>query len=352
MEQIIIHTSNKRGKIMAKMRSVYFLEKDSIGIKSVDVPQMKPGQVKVKTAYAAICATDIHMVTQGLLGARPGIPLGHEASGIIEEITAEAALSGLKKGDKVVFFPLAPCGVCENCKSGKSQYCGNGPHIAAFSDYIVTDSSAVFKIPDNADLKHAALIEPMVCTIRAMDIANVKHGDRVALSGAGGIGSILLNMIILSGASKITVIEPVEEKRKMALSMGAEYVIDPFTEDITRRSMEITDSKGFDHVFEVSGSPKAAQPALDIVGACGKVIYFAVYPPEYTLPLNLYNLYMKEASIHTVFTNPDLFPRAIDLMTRVQMDKIIGKILPLDQIIEAVDLFHQSRYPKILLDCQ
>lgn len=336
---------------MAKMKSVYFASKDTIELWDVDIPNPGPGQVKVKTAYAALCATDIHMVTMGVLGAKPPIPLGHEASGVIVEMGPETEKSGMKVGDKVVFFPQTPCGECDNCKSGLPQYCPNSGGVAAFSEYIVAETSGVFKIPDNADLKAYSLVEPAVCTIRAMDIAQIKHGDNVAVSGVGGIGSILLNMVILSGAANITVIEPVEEKRKNALEMGANYVIDPFNEDVDAISMEITGGRGFDIVFEVSGSPKAALTPLSIIGKCGKVVYFAVFPPTYEMPLNLYELYMKEASIYTVFTNPDLFPRAIDLMPRVQTDKIIGKILPLEKALEAIDLFHESRYPKILLEC-
>ena len=71
---------------MNKMKSVYFAEKDRIELRDVVIPPVLPGMVKIKTAYAALCATDVHMVTMGVLGAQPGIPLGHEASGVIVEL--------------------------------------------------------------------------------------------------------------------------------------------------------------------------------------------------------------------------------------------------------------------------
>ena len=157
--------------------------------------------------------------------------------------------------------------------------------------------------------------------------------------------------MLLAGGAKVTAIDPVREKRELALSMGAEYALDPLSDDLEARSGEITGGCGFDHVFEVSGSPKAADVCLDMVAHCGKVTYFAVFPPEYEMPLNLYKLYMKEASIQTVFTSHYLFPRAVNLMPRVQTDKIIGKILPLSQALEAFELFKESKYPKILLEC-
>ena len=325
------------------MKSVYFADVNKIEVRDVEQPQVRKGTVKIKTEYAALCATDLHMVTMGILGAKPGIPLGHEASGTIVELGEGVEASGLQIGDKVATAPIAVCGQCDMCKMGMPQYCRNAAPIAAFSEYIVTEPSAVFKIPADADMQRYSLVEPAVCTVRAMDIAQIQHGDTVVVSGIGGIGSILLNMVILSGAAKITVIDPVKEKRELALSMGAAYALDPTQDDLYEKAMEITGGYGFDRVFEVSGSPNASEICLKIVAHCGRVIYFAVYPPQYTMPLNLYDLYMKEASIHTVFTNHALYPRTINLMERLQTDKIIGKVMDLE--------FKTSKYPKILLKC-
>ena len=135
------------------------------------IPPLKPNQVKVKIAYAALCATDIHMVTMGVLGAKPPMPLGHEASGVVEEVGHQAKNSGIKKGDKVSLFPVTYCGVCPACKEGKPQYCNYSQSTGAFAEYVVTDVSAVYKLPDDADLKYYSLAEPTTCAIRAMDFS-------------------------------------------------------------------------------------------------------------------------------------------------------------------------------------
>jgi len=333
------------------MKQLWFMEENKIELRDLPAPEVGDSQVKIKIAYAAICATDIHMVTMGILGVKPPMALGHEASGIIMEMGKGTEGSNLKVGDKVVANPTSACGICSECRSGRSQYCIQAIPTGAFAEYIVTSANTVFKLPDDADLRHYSLVEPMVCTIRAMDLAQIKHGDTVLLSGVGGIGSILLNMIILSGATRITVSEPVAGKRENALSMGAQYTIDPFKEDFIRRAQEITDGKGFDHIFEASGAPQAAQPCTRAIARCGKIIYFAVFPPKFEFPVNLYDLYMHEASIQTVFTNPDLFPRAINLVPRMQMDKIIGTVIPLERALEAIEIFNKSIYPKVLLEC-
>ena len=336
---------------MSAMKSLYFARPDTMEVWQVDEPTPGPGEVKVKTAYASICATDIHQVTQGVLGATPPMPLGHETSGTIVELGPGTEASGLAVGDKVTAFPVSVCGQCANCTSGMPQYCVNAKPFGGFSEYYVTTAATVFKLPEDADLKSYAIVEPTACAIRAMDLAPIKHGQTVAISGIGGIGAILLNAILLSGAAKVTVIEPVAAKRQMALAMGVEHTIDPLSDDIAAEAARITGGRGFDVVFEASGSPRAAAPALDIVGRCGRVVYFAVYPPSFELPVNLYDLYSKEAAILTVFTHPDLFPRAINLIPRLALDKIIGPVVPLSKALDGVELFHSGQHPKIILDC-
>jgi 2-desacetyl-2-hydroxyethyl bacteriochlorophyllide A dehydrogenase len=333
------------------MKQLWFVAENTVALREVEIQKPQRNQVKVKIAYTAICATDVHQVTMGVLGAKPPMALGHEASGIIEELGEGTEKSGFKVGDKVCLYPVTSCGVCPECKKGRPQYCANAQTTGAFAEYVTTDVSAVFKIPDDADLKKYCLAEPANCTIRAMDVVHIYHGAKVAVSGIGGIGSILLNQVLLSGAAKITAIDPVESKRKLALDMGAEYAINPFNEDVLAKTMEITNGEGFDFVFEVSGSPKAAEAPLKMIAKCGTVVYFAVFPPKYEMPVNLYDLYMKEGRIQTVFTTTSIMSRTIELIPRMQMDKIIGKIMPLSEAVEGFELFKKSIYPKILLDC-
>lgn len=342
---------------MAKMKQLWFTNntgktlRERIELLDVDIPEVKEGQVKIKVAYTAICATDVHMVTMGVMGAKPPKFLGHEASGVIVEMGEGTENYGFKVGDKVACAPVNSCGICPSCKKGQRQYCENSNENGAFAEYIVCDLSVVFKIPDDADLQKYALVEPAGCTIRAMDLTPIYHGAKVAVSGIGGIGSILLNQVLLSGAAKVTAIDPVPEKRELALSMGVEYTIDPFNEDILERTNEITNGEGFDFVFEVSGSVKAAKAPIDMIGKCGTVSYFAVFPPDFELPVNLHNLYMKEGRIQTVFCDPVIIPRTINLIPRMQLDKIIGKVMPLSEVVDAFELFEKSIYPKILIDC-
>jgi (R,R)-butanediol dehydrogenase/meso-butanediol dehydrogenase/diacetyl reductase len=337
------------------MKAIWWTGKDKIELlDNVPVPETRPGTAKIKIAYAASCATDMHMVSMGVMNAKlaeGGRGMGHECSGVIVELGADTEKSGLKVGDKVALFPGSPCGVCDNCKNGYPQYCMNAGHGSTFCEYTVVPTSGVYKLPDDADMKTYALTEPSNCVIRAMDLSPIRHGQTVLVSGVGGIGSIMLDMVVHTGAAKITVSEPVAQKRDNALSMGALNVIDPINEDLIARGKEITGGKGFDHIFEVSGVPAAAAPCMELLAKCGTITYFAVFPPTYEMPLNLHTLFMKEGRIQTVFTSPDIMHRVINLMPRLQTDKIIGKIYDLADGMEAIEMFHKSIYPKILIKC-
>ncbi len=326
----------------------------------MDIPEpvLQPTDgMKIRVDYCAMCATDVHIVTMGLYGMPTPWVMGHEMCGTIVEINPHAAAAGFKIGDKVVVNGTAPCGCCDVCKRGLGNGCLNpvkGSFYGGFSEYVTAQPQQCFKIPENSpvDPKYYCLAEPMASAMDGMDLAQVKIGDNVLLQGCGAIGSINLNMLLLKGGVNVTVSDPVPEKRELALKLGAQYVIDPTKEDIVARGMEITNGRGYDIVYDVAGVPKAAPQLLDLVAYGGTVVYFAVYPMDYELPLNLYDLYMKEGRIQTVFTNFYNYPRVIDLVPRMQLDTIVTREMKLSDGVEIFNAFLESKNNKIIVDCQ
>jgi (R,R)-butanediol dehydrogenase/meso-butanediol dehydrogenase/diacetyl reductase len=335
------------------MKQVIYKAKGEVAVIDAPIPSPKYGEVKIKLAYCAICATDVHIVTMGLYGYPFGVPIGHEATGVIVELGPGTENSGFKVGDRVIPNALGTCGECDPCKRDMPAFCVNKGRLKCntMSEYCVANIRQVFKIPDDGNMQWYSLAEPMVSAVRAMDLVGIKHGQTVAISGVGGIGTILLNLILLAGGASITAIDLVAGKRENALTIGAQHVIDPEKEDVISRTMEITGGRGFDFVFEASGAPPAAKPCIKMIANGGTIVFFAVYPMDFELPVNLYELYRKEGRIQTVFTDLHLFPRVIDLIPRMQFDKVIGKVMPLTAAVEAFELFQKSIYPKILLKC-
>ncbi len=337
------------------MKALVYTAPSKCELRDVDEPTINiPDGIKVRIDYCAFCATDVHIVTMGLYGIKPPWIMGHESCGTIVDLTDAAAKYGYKVGDKVVLNMMGPCGYCEQCKRGNDNICTNKYKTSVgFTEYAVVRPNMLFKIPENSgiDTMYYCLAEPTVSAMDGIDLADIKIGDSVAISGVGSIGSILLNLILLRGGTKVTAIDPVPEKRALALKLGAQHVIDPFSENLHERAMEITDGRGFDVIFDAAGVPSAAPPLLKMIAYRGKVVYFAVFPMDYELPVNLFQLYLKEARIQTVFTTIYNYPRVIDLIPRMQLDKIVTKVLPLSKAEEAFDLFLESKNNKILIKC-
>ncbi len=322
-----------------------------------DVPAkiMGPEDIKVKVAYCAISGVDICIVDFGLTGMLSRWPMGCQGSGTIVEIGKDAAASGLKVGDRVALNQLRSCGACPECLAGHETFCSRGfPYgwmDSLMAEYAVYHRQQVYKLPDTINLIQGALTEVVAASLQGIDIAQIKMGNSVFISGGGSNGLMLLQLAKLQGGTRLTVVEPVEEKRKLALELGADYVIDPKNQDIVAEAMKITGNRGFDRIIEASGSTDAINPCFDIIGTCGKVVLFGTYPAGYELRFDIDKIYMKEASVQTVFGYSYMFPRAIDLLPKLDLDSLLGPVYPLKDYAQAFEAHRTGRYPKVLLEC-
>jgi (R,R)-butanediol dehydrogenase/meso-butanediol dehydrogenase/diacetyl reductase/L-iditol 2-dehydrogenase len=327
--------------------------KGEIGIVNVSMPKISPTDVLIKVAYCAICGSDPHLAN----GAFPvSIPfgLGHEASGTIVELGEKAIKKGLKIGDRVAGNFVKFCGSCYYCRNGQEQFCPymNETVVPGMAEYMAWDESQVYKIPDSVSLREACLTEPVAIALRAVERADIRVGAKVAVSGAGGMGLIIAQLAKASGASMVTVIEPFEEKRKTAMELGTDYVINPLEQDVVAEAMHITGGIGFDSVIEASGVPAAVEPALNSLAKGGTIVCFSMYPPDYTLPLNLFQqTYLKEITIRGFYMSPYSFPRAIALLQKLDLDKIIQAEFPLERGAEAFATHATGKYGKIVIKC-
>lgn len=307
--------------------------------------------VKIKICYASICASDKHIVEGEFDQSRiAGMPIGHEASGIVVELGPDATTKGLKVGDRVTYYFNQYCGKCHYCRSGQEHLCSNiKGNSTAFSEYVVCSEQQVYKLPDSVDLITGCISEPVSVCLHGADMANIIPGNSVAIYGGGGIGLIFLQLAKLAGATNLTLIEPVEEKCGMALRLGADHVLNPSDPAFSEKVASITNGLGFDAIIEASGSPKAAESALQTVGRGGTIVYFSLYPAGYTLSVNMFSLFYKEITIRGVFQSPYVFPRVMSILPKLDLSDLTSKIFSIDQGVEAFECQRTGKYPKIVL---
>ncbi|NTW70945.1 MAG: alcohol dehydrogenase catalytic domain-containing protein [Eubacteriaceae bacterium] len=319
----------------------------------LDVPESPMGDedVKIKVAYCAICGSDPHLV-EGIFGWEPPFGLGHELSGTIVELGKNANKKGLKIGDKVAGNFLQFCGTCYYCRNGQEQFCEHTRNEPGMAEYVVWHESQVFKMPDEVSFEQACLLEPVSVAVRIIDKTNIKIGQRVAVSGGGPIGLLTLQMLKMFGATSLTLIEPIPQRQELAREFGADFIIDPISQNVEEEAKKITGGLGFDLVIEASGSPKAAPAACNIAAKGGTVLYIAMFPKDYVMPLNLYEkCYSNELTISGTNVSPYAFPRAMQILPRMKLDKFTNKIFTIDQAEEAFEAQVSGKYPKILIKC-
>src|SRR4051812_18060972 len=105
------------------MRANVFRATGDFGIETVAAPRPGPGEAIVRMTLTTICGTDLHIV-KGEYPVRPGLVIGHELVGVIEEL--DRAVTGYQVGDRVLVGAITPCGQCGACLSGHLSQCGHG----------------------------------------------------------------------------------------------------------------------------------------------------------------------------------------------------------------------------------
>jgi len=318
-------------------------------------PQIKdPEDVLIRIMYSSICGSDPHVLTGHFPAPLPK-GLGHEMSGIVEELGSGATKNGLKAGDRVTGNFVKYCGTCYYCRNGLENLCsvtfdGFAP---TQTEYVVWHESQVHKIPDEVELMDAALTEPTAISLHMVEQAQVKIGSRVAISGAGGLGLLVLQLVRIYGASAVTIIEPSKEKRELAKTLGADFVVDPLNEDVVVRAMEITQGLGYNATFETSVSLQAAEMSLAITGRAGHVVYCAKYPKDVRLSLHLFrDCYFGEKHIHGSLMNAYSYSRTVSLLPRLNLRAMIQRVYTLEQCKEAYDDQLSGKFAKIVFECQ
>ncbi|MGI6546024.1 MAG: zinc-dependent alcohol dehydrogenase [Fastidiosipilaceae bacterium] len=339
--------------------SVRDFEKNTMGtVDKQDVPMPEPAddEIRVKIVYSSICGSDTHTLT-GHLGAfeettKAMLPMsfGHELSGVIDKVGSKAEALGYKAGDKVVANYARYCYSCDNCRGGKEnlcvnmQYCMNG-----FAEYAVYHVTQVHKLPADYDLKSAALIEPLTIALAAAEQAKISFGKSVAIMGAGGLGLMLVQLARLSGASTITVFDLVEDKRDLALKLGADHTFDSRIDGVVEQAIEAAGGQ-YDCVLEGTGSTEAAKLALQLIKRDGNGVFFAMYGRDPILPVNLHSdFYWDQKHLHGVIMGAGMFPKAIRLLPRMDMDSLIQKVYPLSEYDKAFSDLYENKQVKILI---
>jgi 2-desacetyl-2-hydroxyethyl bacteriochlorophyllide A dehydrogenase len=245
-----------------------------ISLVELERPQPGPDEVLVRVAAVGICGSDVEL----LRGSRPApyvrypiIP-GHEWSG--EVVGLGAGVAGVEAGEHVVAEGFRACGRCDRCKEGRTNLCladyaeTGFTHAGAFAEYISVPARLLHRLPPNADLSAAALLEPAACVAQGLLEAELRPGMRVAVVGAGTLGLLAVSMLKLVSPARLALVGTRSDRLALGRELGA-------TDAFDIKSGDPVEAFGddFDLVFEAASRPEGAQTAVKLARRGATVVF-------------------------------------------------------------------------------
>lgn len=330
---------------MEKMLAAVFHENKAGGgevrLEEVNIPVItKNDQILIEIKACGICGTDLKII-EGGHPANDNTIIGHEFVGVIKERGKD--VKDLEIGDNVVIDPNEKCGYCINCRRGFSNLCDymalgttfgifqNG----GFAKYCVIPRSAVFKLPNNIDMNAAALIEPLSCAVHCHNIANVRESDNVVIIGAGSMGLIIESVIRKHPIKNLICIELDDWRREKAIDLGADFVINPRSQDVKNEIMRITEEFGADVIIDAVGISETFEMGLSIWAPGARLVCFGQdYRAEAKIKPNDIVRYQRKI-LGSYIGYAEDFLDAIELIDNkvIETEKLITKTIPLEQLI-------------------
>lgn len=252
-------------------------------VDEIDMDEIGPGQVMVKTVASGVCRSDLHRM-EGRTPTEVPAVIGHEAAGIVERVGE--GVTYVQPGDHVVSTFVRSCGTCRYCQTGRPFLCSRGRGTAqvlrkgsqrltgyggsCFAEYLLVPERGVVKMRQDAPLDKLSILGCAVATGvgAVLNTARVEAGASVAIIGLGGVGLNVVQGAALASAYPIIAIDVLDSKLEMAKQFGATHFINAGKEDPVEAVRGLTDG-GADYAFEVVGRPDSVTQAFDMVAPGG-----------------------------------------------------------------------------------
>lgn len=302
------------------------------------VPEPGPGQILVRIEASGLCHTDIH-AARGEWPVKPVPPFvpGHEGVGVVER--RGPGVTEHVVGDRVALPWLGwACGTCRYCVSGWETLCeeqlNTGYSVdGAHAEYAVASARYAVRVPDGINPFEAA---PLTCagvtTYKAVKVAGVRPGDRVAVFGIGGLGHLALQYAQLFGGETVAV-DVTAEKLALAAELGARHTVDATGPDPVAA---ITALGGVDVAIVLAASPRVIEQAHRSLRRGGRLVLVSL-PRENAVTLPVFETVLKGITVlgSIVGTRADL--AEVFALHAAGRTRVVHEVRKLDEINEAVE---------------
>jgi len=345
------------------MRAARFHAPGDIRLEDVPEPEAGPGDVVIRVRNCSTCGTDVKISRHGHHHIVPPRTLGHEIAGEIAEIGPGVA--GWSVGDRVQVIAAIPDGVCLDCRAGRFTVCphqesmgyhydgGFAPYCRVPAKVLAVDG--LNRIPDGVGFAAASVSEPLACVINGQELAGVGKGDDVVVLGAGPIGCLHVRMARANGAARVFLVDVNPARLDQAARVARpDVVLGGGADDPLAGVLALTDGRGVDVAITATAAGAAQEQALQMLARRGRLSLFGGLPkdrPTITLDSNLVH-YRELTLVGANGSSPAHNARALELIATgvVPVDDLITHRLPLDQVVEGIDIVARGEAIKVTIE--
>ncbi|MDO4168342.1 MAG: alcohol dehydrogenase catalytic domain-containing protein [Lachnospiraceae bacterium] len=316
------------------MKAIILNQPKDFSIKEIELPDLKADEVLIKIQTSGICTNDVRDFNGDCNYSYPRIG-GHEYCGTIARLGSEVNQSRFQEGQKVVQYIIDDCKECYFCKHGEENICEEHPNskifhnpdglsgYGGFAEYVIAKAEDLFVYPEDTPFENMAFTEPLACVVNSIDRTNIKFGDDVVVIGGGTMGLLHVILAKMKGA-RVILSEPLEERRKKALSLGCDDVVDPMAEDAVKAVKNMTEGRGALVVFNTTAIPAIAAQAVEMTAPTGTTVMFSSIHPNKPVPVDMGAVHSYQKTV-TGAVSPTIssFHQAVQLIGKRLVDPTV-----------------------------
>lgn len=341
---------------MSSMKAAVFVEPGRIEIQQRPIPDIGPTDALLRVTTTTICGTDVHIL-KGEYPVKPGLIIGHEPVGVIEKLGN--AVSGYHIGQRVIAGAITPCGQCHPCLDGHSSQCGGhamggwqlGNSIdGCQAEYVrIPNAQAnLTPVPDGLSDEQVLMCPDIMSTgFGGAESGHIRIGDTVAIFAQGPIGLCATAGAKLMGATRIIVVDGVNDRLEVARRLGADVTINYKEQDPLTVIREQTQGTGVDVAIEALGTQQTFESCLRALKPGGTLSSLGVYSGKLSMPLDAIAAGLGDHTIVTTLCpgGKERMRRLMEVVAsgRVDLTAMVTHRFKLDDIVAAYELFSHQR---------
>lgn len=321
------------------MKALVLDEYMKLNYRDFEAPEIEANEVLIRVKACGICGSDVHGLDGSTGRRKPPLIMGHEASGIIEEVGKN--VSGWQAGDRVTFdstiYPLNDWYTRKGHYnlSNNRKVLGVSPgeyrKHGAFAEYVSVPAHILYKIPDNVSFEQAAMVEPVAVAAHAVNISKIQPGASAVVVGAGMVGMFVVNMLKIAGANPVIALDLDENKLNLAKEFGATHAFNNSDPTTSGKIKELTKNRGADFGFEVVGISETVNLCIYNLRKGGTAVLVGNLKPEVTIPLQ--KVVTTELSLLGSCAINGEYELVLDLLAsgKINVEKMISAVAPLSE---------------------